>query len=92
MRLINILLLFIISVLIKNTNSFAIDLVEKYDKTKVVADTGNKTFDDSITSKTLIDQMGFGWNLGNTFDAFIGNELNEGLNSDYRSYYQRIIR
>ena len=82
MRLINILLLFIISVLIKNTNSFAIDLVEKYNKTKVVADTGNKTFDDSITSKTLIDQMGFGWNLGNTFDAFIGNELNEGLNSE----------
>lgn len=34
-----------------------------------VIDKGNKAFDDSISSINLVKQMGFGWNLGNTFDA-----------------------
>ena len=76
------LVLLIISALIKNSDSFAIDLEEKFDKGKVIKDTGSVAFDDSITSRTLIDQMGLGWNLGNTLDAFTGSDLNQGLGSE----------
>lgn len=34
-----------------------------------IVDSGNKTFNDSISAIDLVKQMGFGWNLGNTFDA-----------------------
>ena len=34
-----------------------------------VVDEGSKTFNDSISAIDLVKQMGFGWNLGNTFDA-----------------------
>ena len=34
-----------------------------------IVDYGNKIFNDSISAINLVKQMGFGWNLGNTFDA-----------------------
>ena len=64
-------------------DDFAIKLDPTYDKTKAVIDSGSKNFDDSIQGRTVIDQMGFGWNLGNTFAAYDENKLpNQGLDSE----------
>ena len=38
-------------------------------------------FDEKVTSKEIIDELGFGWNLGNTFDAW-EDELDQGLDSE----------
>ena len=35
----------------------------------IVDDKEPKTFNDSLSAINLVKQMGFGWNLGNTFDA-----------------------
>lgn len=52
-----------------------------FDKTTLVVDK-KVEFDDKVTSKQVIDEMGFGWNLGNTFDAHQGRSLNEGLEAE----------
>ena len=41
-----------------------------FDKSTLVVDRNKIEFDDKITSKQVMDEMGFGWNLGNTFDAW----------------------
>ena len=53
-----------------------------FDKTTMVVDKKTVQFDDKVTSKQVIDEMGFGWNLGNTFDAHQGRSLNEGLEAE----------
>ena len=53
-----------------------------FDKSTLVVDKEKVKFDDKITSKQIIDEMGFGWNLGNTFDAFDDKEQNQGLDSE----------
>ena len=64
-------------------DDYAINLDPIYDKTQAITDTGSKTFDDSIIGRSVIDQMGFGWNLGNTFDAYDEKFLpNQGLDSE----------
>ncbi|MBR5933366.1 MAG: glycoside hydrolase family 5 protein [Treponema sp.] len=60
-----------------------------YDQTKVITDNGNKTFND-VTAATVVNNMKFGWNLGNTLDAINGDEKtgrtstphNAGLSSE----------
>ena len=83
------LLLFLISITIQKNlmsylqDDYAIKLDPTYDKSKAVKDSGSKTFDDSVQGKNIIDQMHFGWNLGNTFDAYDDKYLpNQGLESE----------
>lgn len=51
-------------------DNFAISLTPSFDTGRALRDTGSTWFDDSIEGRTLIQQMGFGWNLGNTLDAY----------------------
>ncbi|MBP5587332.1 MAG: glycoside hydrolase family 5 protein [Treponema sp.] len=44
-----------------------------YDQSKVIIDNGNKQFPD-ITASSVVNNMKFGWNLGNTLDAIAGDE------------------
>ena len=53
-----------------------------YDTSKAVKDWGNTYFDNSISSHNALDQMGLGWNLGNSLDAHNNGQQNEGLNSE----------
>ena len=53
-----------------------------FDDSTLVVDKKEKKFDDKVTSKQIIDEMGFGWNLGNTFDAISGKKQNEGVESE----------
>ena len=59
--------------------AFSQDIV--FNKNQAVKDNGKVTFDATVQASKLMTQMGFGWNLGNTFDAHNGNK-NEGLNSE----------
>ncbi|MBQ0163129.1 MAG: glycoside hydrolase family 5 protein [Treponema sp.] len=62
----------------KNENSFKAEPL--YSTEKLVVDTGSK----SIASKTasqIVADMGFGWNLGNTLDAYTAS-LNGGLSTE----------
>ena len=70
--------------LLENTDTykFAINLKETFNKTNAVKDEEEVEFDDSIRAKQIMDEMGFGWNLGNTFDAWSGSEQNQGLNTE----------
>jgi endoglucanase len=64
-------------------DDFAIKLDPSFDQSKAVKDTGSIQFDDSIQGQSLIGQMGFGWNLGNTFDAYDDKYLpDQGLSSE----------
>ena len=53
-----------------------------FDDSTLVVDKKEVKFDKKVTSKQVIDEMGFGWNLGNTFDAFTDKKQNEGLESE----------
>ena len=53
-----------------------------FDKSTLVVDKKELKFDDKVTSKQVIDEMGFGWNLGNTFDAWDSKYQNQGLDSE----------
>ena len=62
---------------------FAIELEDRYDTSQIVVDEGDVEFDDSITSDKIVNEMGFGWNLGNTLDAIIWEiSGNNGLYSE----------
>ena len=63
------------------SSDFAIELEDLFDISKSIPDLNKATFLDSLTPKTLVKNLGFGWNLGNTLDAFSTNE-NEGLESE----------
>ena len=65
-----------------DTYKFAIELKETFDKENAVKDEGKVEFDDSIKAKQIMDEMGFGWNLGNTFDAWNGNKQDQGLETE----------
>ena len=60
---------------------FAVEPLETYDDTTMILDYGEKEFQKNVTSKDIIDQLGFGWNLGNTFDAWNSSQ-NQGLDSE----------
>ena len=59
--------------------AFGQDLV--FDRNLAVKDSGYAYFDNKIQSPELMSQMGLGWNLGNSLDAYSGNS-NEGLDSE----------
>ena len=62
---------------------FVIELEDRYDASQVVVDEGDVEFDNSITSDQIVNEMGFGWNLGNTLDAIIWEiSGNNGLDSE----------
>ena len=64
---------------------YSIKLEDKFDKSNLVIDNAEKVnFNDSITAEELINEMKFGWNLGNTLDAYNLEEFkhNEGLESE----------
>ena len=61
-----------------NDDSFFPD--ELFNKEMAIEDTKTKPFKETLTSKDIVDDMGLGWNLGNTLDA--GNEKNEGIESE----------
>ena len=65
----------------ENPEIFAIDPEETFETLGMVIDHGEVPFDDSVTSKKIVDEMGFGWNLGNTFDAWNSSQ-NQGLSSE----------
>ena len=60
---------------------FSVEPVETYDESEIILDYGEKVFNDKITSKDVIKDLGFGWNLGNTFDAWNSSQ-NQGLDSE----------
>ena len=80
------LLFFIISTIFSasddDTDSFAIELEGTFDAKKAIKDEGKVKFDDSIKARQIMDEMGFGWNLGNTFDAWSGTKQDQGLDSE----------
>ena len=49
---------------------FSINPIKLFNESIIIKDEEKKIFNDSITQKDLINKMGFGWNLGNTLDAF----------------------
>ena len=54
-----------------------------YDKSVALVDSGKVDFDDTVTGTQLADAMGFGFNLGNTFDAFDDSKgQNQGLDAE----------
>ena len=76
--------LFIFSVSVvsrEEDEDFAFDPVITCDIDKAVKDEGSIYFNGLIESKQIIDELGFGWNLGNTFDAWNSSQ-NQGLDSE----------
>ncbi len=63
-------------------SQYATELKELYNKTTLIIDEGKVEFDDTIGQRTIIDETHFGWNLGNTLDAYEDKKQNEGLNSE----------
>ena len=76
-----LLFLFLLPIITSN-NEFAIELEDLFDISKAVPDLNQKDFLDSLTPKTLVKTLGFGWNLGNTLDAWTTTGVNEGLESE----------
>jgi len=77
----NKLIIFVLASILISADSFAISLTTTYDSSNAIKDTKSVTFDSSMQSSKLINAMGFGWNLGNSLDAYISGS-NEGLNSE----------
>ena len=63
------ILMVISQIIFIQTDEFAIDPRDYFDKGGLIEDKEKVDFDDTITGDKLIDEMGFGWNLGNTLDA-----------------------
>ena len=63
-------------------SDFAIELVDLFDQDQVVHDYRESQFLDTLDSKTLVEALGFGWNLGNTLDAWQSVGVDEGLASE----------
>ena len=76
-----LLFLFFLPIITSN-DEFAIELEDLFDISKAVPDLNQKDFLDSLTPKTLVKNLGFGWNLGNTLDAWTTTGVNEGLESE----------
>jgi len=81
--------LFLLSLLIFQIQSqdddsyvFATEPIETFNKDVAFRDTGDVRFDDSIKARKIVDEMGFGWNLGNTLDAWNSKQQDQGLISE----------
>ena len=61
---------FLESIEAKFFSEFQYNPKKLFNESIIIKDLVRKSFDDSITQKELINKMGFGWNLGNTLDAF----------------------
>ena len=59
---------------------FYIEPKEYFNKEGLIEDKKKVDFDDTITSEKLVNEMGFGWNLGNTLDAH--EKAQEGIESE----------
>ena len=53
---------------------------ELFNKEVAIIDTKTKVFKETINTKDVVDNMGLGWNLGNTLDAW--NEGHQGVESE----------
>ena len=60
---------------------FSIEPIETFEPLGMVIDHEEVEFDDKVTGRQIVDEMGFGWNLGNTFDAWNSSQ-NQGLDSE----------
>ena len=67
------------SVLFENENDEFVPK-ELFNKDNLVIDNGSKPLKPTITSKDIINDMGLGWNLGNTLDA--SNGLKQDIDSE----------
>ena len=61
---------------------FVTEPIETFNKNVALKDQGNVKFDDSIKGRRIVDEMGFGWNLGNTLDAWNSKQQDQGLISE----------
>ena len=61
--------------------TFILKIEETFNKSVIIKDTKKVAFNDKKTSEDIINEMGFGWNLGNTLDAH-RPVLNQGLKSE----------
>ena len=77
----NYKMIFIFVSILISAKCFAISLTTSYDTSKAIKDTNSVSIDSSFQSSKLVDAMGFGWNLGNSLDAYT-TDSNEGLNSE----------
>ena len=76
------LFIFAISVFGKEGDEdYAFDLEKTFDKEHAIKDDGSAFFNPNIESKKIIDELGFGWTLGNTLDAWNSSQ-NQGLDSE----------
>ena len=53
-----------------------------YDTSKAVKDTGSKYFNTYLCAHDLVDNMGMGWNLGNSLESASDGFKNEGVSSE----------
>ena len=53
-----------------------------FDQSLAITDKKTVKFDETKKSKDIIDEMGFGWNLGNTLDSICGSDQNQGLSTE----------
>ena len=58
---------------------FVTEPIETFNKNVALKDQGNVKFDDSIKGRRIVDEMGFGWNLGHTLDAWNSQQQDQGL-------------
>jgi hypothetical protein len=62
---------------------FSIDLVETFNKARLVKDDFSKDFYDFLSAEQISEEIGMGWNLGNALDAFDDSKgQNQGLQSE----------
>lgn len=70
---------------IENTeNEFQIEFVDLFDHTTLVKDTKKSSFNLSLKASELVNEMGMGYDLSNTLDAYIAKDTqyNQGLSSE----------
>ena len=65
-------------------NEFQIEFIDLFDHTTLVRDTQKSYFNLSLKSEELVQQMGMGYDLSNTLDAYIAKETqyDQGLSSE----------
>ena len=60
-----------------NSNKDSFNKEKLYSATNLVTDNGSKSFGSSSAAK-IVNSMKFGWNLGNTLDAYAGGKETDG--------------
>ena len=66
----------------EETYVFSSTLKLEYDTSVSIVDPKKVEFNDSVTATQLADEMGFGFNLGNTLEAFDDSKTLQGLESE----------